>query len=157
MEIKVAQSHGQRMFLFRIPMGLDLVSSILKVCKNNEIQTAVISSCIGSLKVANFQWSVPSNETLRGSVRTPLFTLEGPIELLSAQGLVGYDHVYEKALYHIHVTLCDRDDKVYGGHVSEGGNIVHSTMDVVLIEAEGVKLQLFDDPKVGLSLITPTN
>lgn len=159
MEEKIKHSTGsiKGIHLLRIPTGEDLVSSIFALCENENIQTAVLVSCVGSLKKATFQWSKFSSETLRKSIRTDPIILEGPIELLNAQGLVGIDKETQRIINHFHITLCDQEGKTYGGHITMGGNIVHSTMDVVLLEVDKIYLKTIYDPSVELNLIEGFN
>jgi hypothetical protein len=159
MTLKIKHSTGsiKNIHFLRIPTGEDLVSSIFALCEHAKINTAVLVSCVGSLKKATFQWSKYSPETLRKSVRTDPFILDGPIELLSAQGLVGIDTETQEPINHFHVTLCDQEGKTYGGHITMGGNIVHSTMDVVLLEIDKINLRTTYDPSVELKLIEGFN
>jgi predicted DNA-binding protein with PD1-like motif len=155
MTVRVTTAHGTigDVIVARILPATDLISGILETCRITGIETGVITSCVGSLKRAQFHWSIPSTKTKRGSKRTEPIILEGPIELLNGQGLIGKAQG-EEYLVHFHATLCDKEGKVYGGHLFEGGNLVHSTMDVVIVELQGIHLEPFYDQEIDLTVVT---
>ena len=146
-----------RILVFRIPTGDDLVQSILKHCSINCLNSGVLISCVGSLKQARYQWTKASTKTLRGSERSDLVSVQGPVELLSAHGMLGVDSPNGEMTGHFHATFCDEEGKMFGGHITEGGNIVHSTMDVVILEIAGIELARIYDPAIELPILMSKN
>jgi predicted DNA-binding protein with PD1-like motif len=153
-EARIQQVHGYpgRLIVSRILPGSDLVSGLIEICKTAEIRTGLVTVCVGSLRRAQFQWSVPSDETRRGSERSRPIILEGPIEFLSGQGIIGRTEG-DEFVTHLHGTLCDKNGRVFGGHFFVGGNYVHSTMDVVMIEAKDVAYSAQHDPEIELTVL----
>lgn len=152
-----AEGRIKRIITSRISTGTDLLEGLHKICDQNEVKTAVLVSCVGSLRRAEFSWSKHSTETKRRSIRTEPIIIEGPTEVLNAQGLMGIDRVTNDFIYHLHVTLCDQEGGIHGGHIFCGGNLVHSTMDVVLLDIEGVDIFTKFDDEIELNLINTEN
>jgi predicted DNA-binding protein with PD1-like motif len=84
----------------------------------------------------------------------PPVQIEGPVEVLSAQGVVC---VADPAMpvIHLHGVVCDAKGQVRGGHFLSGNNPVHTTMDVVVTEIEGVRIEAEYDAEIDLVLPVP--
>jgi len=143
----------ERGVLARLAPGADLIESIEEVCRQMDFKCAAITSCIGSLRRADIMIAVPLENKLGAGYSDPL-TLEGPLELLCAQGSVGEDE--EVGLFtHLHVTFSDRDSRVWGGHLLKGKGPVLVTCEVMITALAGTRLRRQYDPEVELSILKP--
>lgn len=153
-EIRVSsyEGHAGRLIQASIRRGTDLVNGIIEICRQQEIRTGIILSCIGSLQNAEISWPVPA-QTKRGSARIPPTVIPGPIELVSGQGVVCA--LQECPAIHFHGTLVDRWGRVWAGHILRDGNPILSTMDVTIQEIFGVHMEWFRDPEIDLEIMIP--
>jgi predicted DNA-binding protein with PD1-like motif len=151
--IQLVQGYPGRLIVSRILPGSDLVSGLMKICRTADIKTGFVVVCIGSLRRAEYHWSIPSDETKRGSERSGPIILEGPIEFLSGQGIIARTED-DEFVTHLHGTLCDKNGRVFGGHFFVGGNYVHSTMDVMVMEANDIACGTQYDPEIDLTVLT---
>ena len=79
--------------------------------------------------------------------------LDGPIELLSASGIICHDDSGATNL-HVHVDLADQNGRAYGGHLVEGTRVLLTT-DAVVAEIEGVDMRRKMDPELEVPLLSP--
>ncbi len=142
-----------RVILARIRRKTDLLTGIIDICRKNNVKTAAVTIAIGSLINAEISWTRPSQTSKRGSERTPPLFLAGPLEFISGQGLFCLDG--DRPVVHFHGTVCDKDGKAWAGHFFQGGNPVHSTMDLVIRELKGVRMNWFYDEEIDLELAVP--
>lgn len=120
-------------YLFRLSPHMDLKVSLLEFCADAHIQTGVIISAVGSLKVA----------VLRSADGKTEHTLQGPFEVTSLSGTITSDKA------HLHLSLFDDQFNAYGGHV-KGGCIVHTTMEVAVLDlSEHFETERTFDPETG--------
>ncbi|MGN0837580.1 MAG: PPC domain-containing DNA-binding protein [Pyramidobacter sp.] len=139
-----------RVVLARIRRDTDLVSGIIDVCRKSGFRMSIVEVAIGSLRQATFCWARPA-DTKRGSERTPLVTIPGPIEFISGNGFVSLQDP-DNPVYHFHAVFCDGEGKVEGGHFFAGGNPVHSTMDVVIQELLDVRMDKKYDEEIDIEI-----
>jgi predicted DNA-binding protein with PD1-like motif len=134
-----AQGVLGKVVVARLGSGTDVIEAIEKICEDNHIGSAIIATAIGSLAQAEFSFIIPKEDTkLKAGKGEPLF-LEGPLDLLGAQGTVGWDQQGNRYT-HLHGMLADKLDRLYGGHLVKGKNPVLLTMEISLIELKGISL-----------------
>ena len=143
-----------RIVLARIQRNTDLLTGIIDICRKNNFRMAVVETVIGSLRSAEISWTRPSAATKRGSERTPRMPIPGPIEFISGQGIFCLADP-ERPVVHFHGAFCDSEGKCWAGHFFQGGNPVHSTMDVVIHELLDVKMNWVHDEEIDLELPVP--
>lgn len=155
-EIRVSSAAGRagRVIAARILPGGDFLEGIEKICRDNGVRYATVVCCIGSLQKATFCILAPMDERKIGFGYGEPFVVEGPVEILSAQGLVceGEDGGVD---IHLHAVLCDKKGSVIGGHVVPGGNPTLATIDLVLTEVVDARLMRRYDPETELTMFTP--
>ena len=107
----------------RLKPGTDLKRGLQEIVESEKIQGGVLLSCVGSLEkaVLRMAGAEPENESIK--------EIEGPLEIVSAIGTLSQDGM------HIHLSVSDKDGRVYGGHIKEGC-IVDTTAEVVIGESE---------------------
>ena len=74
-----------KVVMIRVPPGSDIIEAIEETCRALDIRSGAISSCIGSLQKASLLIAVPLKNKPGAGYSDPI-NLDGPLELLSAQG-----------------------------------------------------------------------
>jgi predicted DNA-binding protein with PD1-like motif len=138
----------------RLATGTDITDGIRGVCQAHGIRHAAILTGIGSLRKMTYQVLAPAPGTALGAAYTPPRVIQGPVEVLSLQGVI-FESEQGEPLLHIHGTFSDQHGQVYAGHVVAGENPVLATLDGVIAELADVRLVRRNDPRVGLGLCTP--
>ncbi|WP_163099935.1 PPC domain-containing DNA-binding protein [Peribacillus alkalitolerans] len=130
----------------RLLPGTDLLTGIEEICRENSIKSASITNCFGSFQSTGFLYLVPKPESSIGAGYSDLIGVEGPIELLNGTGVVCQrDDQYE---LHVHGTMCDKEGRVFGGHLVKGENPV-ITVDMVITEIKEMNLYRKFDEETG--------
>lgn len=102
-------------FATRLKRGDDLLTKIEELASNNNINTAVILSAVGSvLKVK-----------LRLAKAIDYLEVEEDFEIVSLTGTVSCGKA------HLHISLSDEIGNVIGGHLCKG-TIINTTCELVL-------------------------
>ena len=152
--VSIVNAKAGKTVLARIRRDTDLVTGIIEVVRQSGMTTAAVQIAIGSLRHASISWAIKSDKTKRGSERTPAMPIEGPLEFISGQGIVCLKDP-NRPVVHMHGVVCDPQGKAWGGHFFQGGNPVHSTMDVVITEIEGAVMSFEYDEEIDLELAVP--
>lgn len=135
----------------RIPPGIDLITGIKDICSEFKIKHGYISMIIGSLDYLTIIYAIP-DETKRLNMKySENIKINGPLELLNAQGLIGEDEKSELSV-HIHILVSDRYMRIFGGHLIEGGSKVAATAEIVIHELSNTKYIRKFDEETGFNL-----
>lgn len=116
----------------RLPPGTDLRRELEAAIARDAGSAAFVLSGIGSLVHARLRLADAAAET----------TLSGPLEILTIAGSLTADGA------HLHVSVADRDGRVYGGHLVYGSEI-RTTAEVLLAELPGWQLSREFDAATG--------
>lgn len=135
----------------RLLPGTDLINGLIKVCEKNNIKQGAILMGIGSIRKLTYQVLVPNNKTKLGVAYNEPQIITGPVEVLGIQGVI-LKAEKDELFIHLHGTFCDKDGKVYAGHLVQGGNPILATLDAVISEITGANLMLRHDEETGLNL-----
>ncbi len=138
----------------RLRPGTDVMDGVKHACEQHGIMQGAVLVGIGSLRQLSFQVLIPKAETRLGAGYTEPMIVDGPVEILSLQGVIFQSEEHD-TLLHVHGTFADQHGKVYAGHVVPGANPVLATLDAVIAEIEGVRLIRRMEPEVGMGLYTP--
>jgi len=134
-----------RTFMVTFRRGDDIIEELRALFKKEGIESALITSGIGSLDVCKLH--TITNTGLPPQER--YFSLEGPIEVGALQGSVAGGEP------HIHVVVHDvAQDKVYVGHLEPGSRCCFR-LELGLTVLDGVKTKRVVDPQTGLVDIVP--
>ena len=134
-----------RTFMVTFRRGDDIIEELRVLFKKEGIESALITSGIGSLDVCKLH--TITNTGLPPQER--YFSLEGPIEVGALQGSVAGGEP------HIHVVVHDvAQDKVYVGHLESGSRCCFR-VELGLTVLDGVKTKRVVDPQTGLVDIVP--
>ena len=147
----IRESNIKKVFAGRIPRGVDLISGIKEICKEYDIKHGYISMCIGSLINARIIYAIPDETAPIDFVYCNPVDIQGPLELLYVQGLIGLEDTGEQSV-HLHVLVSDKDMRVLGGHWVEGGNIIAATGEIIIHELDDVELIRQYDEQTGFKL-----
>jgi predicted DNA-binding protein with PD1-like motif len=137
--------------LARLLPGTDLITGIEKICARQGIAQGAVISAIGTLSHATIVYVVNRIETPLGVKYVPPQKMEGPFELLGAQGFVGRN-ADDTLSVHLHGSLSGPDMAVYGGHFVKGGNPVLATAEIMLQALDGPDMARGYDEETGFEL-----
>lgn len=129
----------QKVHVFRVKPGQELLDSIERYCREHDITSGVVIGIIGSVTSArlNFLISLPAN--FEG------VDYSGPLEIVAAQGSVALKE--DNPIIHIHVQLSGQDI-CRGGHLARA--TVFSAAEVAIAELD-YQLQRQSDSYTGLN------
>ncbi len=88
----------------RLTKGMDLKLSLEKLVEQHAIKAGSIASCVGCVSDLNLR--------LAGAEST--LTKQEPFEIVSVMGTLTAEH------QHVHISVSDREGRVWGGHLMEG-------------------------------------
>lgn len=119
-------------YAFRLSPGEDLLKSLNQKIQEQQIEAAVILSGVGSLTDYSIRFANQPNAS----------TGKGHFEITSITGTLSIHGS------HVHITIADKTGKCIGGHLMSG-NIVYTTVEIVLGVMPEVKFVRELDPKSG--------
>lgn len=151
---KSIEGRTGRVVVGKINPGTDMLTGLKEICNKHGIKGGSVISCLGSLNYARLMYIVRIPEHRRGGAYSDPIDLRGPIELTSSHAIICQNDDGELSI-HFHGTIVDSKGQVWGGHFPIGGNIVRSTIDVVILEIEGVKMARRIDPDIGYEVFNP--
>ena len=141
-----------KVVMLRWRPGEDLIEGITEACLSQGVKSGAVSSCIGSLQRASF-FTVVSLENKIGAGYGDSIEMEGPLELVSAQGTIGLD-VAGNLLIHLHGALADSRGNLHGGHLIKGRCPVLITCEAMITLVEEVGAVQKYDPETDMELLT---
>ena len=126
-----------QIFNQRLHPGTDLKQALQELQKQHQLQASVVLSSVGSLAELRLRLAGASAQNAAG-----VLSFSGPFEILSLNGTLGADGV------HMHLCVSDKDGHCWGGHLLEGCK-VYTTVELVLLEQQGVQFRREQDPATG--------
>lgn len=118
----------------RLGPGTDVRLALMKAAKDRSWTAASIVSAVGSLKTSHLRFADQKMGVKK----------EGPFEVVSLSGLMS-----TKGL-HVHAVLSDKNGATLGGHLLEG-NIVYTTLEIVILESKDHEFLRELDPATGFN------
>jgi hypothetical protein len=143
-----------RVASIRVLPGSDIIESIEEACLSLGIQSGCISSCIGSLRKAAFFVLRPMDNKMGAGYSSPV-TLNGPLEILSAQGTIGRDEKGNPSV-HLHGAVSDQEGRVHGGHFLKGKNAVLVTCEIMINAIDETQWLRIHDPELDMDVFSPS-
>lgn len=119
-------------FAIRLSPGQDLKKELDAFAREKRLQAGFIVTCVGSLRKAAIRPADQQEPLLR----------EQKFEIVSLVGTLSPDGA------HLHIALSDSTGATIGGHLLEG-NLVYTTAEIVVGEAEGLRFRRELDPATG--------
>jgi predicted DNA-binding protein with PD1-like motif len=138
----------------RLRTHTDITNGLKAVCAENGIKYGAVLFGIGSIRKVTYQILGPKPESPMGAGYLDPITLPGPVEVISMHGIV-FQSDDGQTLLHLHGTFCDKEGKVFGGHIVAGGNPVLATLDAYIVEAVGAETIRQMDEDIGMALGIP--
>eukprot|EP00193_Tetraselmis_chui_P006934 CAMPEP_0177761884 /NCGR_PEP_ID=MMETSP0491_2-20121128/6045_1 /TAXON_ID=63592 /ORGANISM="Tetraselmis chuii, Strain PLY429" /LENGTH=276 /DNA_ID=CAMNT_0019277893 /DNA_START=1 /DNA_END=831 /DNA_ORIENTATION=+ len=128
-----------RAYALRVPPGEELKAALQAFVTDRDLQAVAVVTCVGSLTSATLRLANAD----RDSGDNDVVTRSERFEILSLVGTLSATHGC-----HLHVSLGDRDGRVFGGHCVGGMN-VFTTAEVVLAECRGMAFERHYDERTG--------
>lgn len=116
----------------RLAPSDDLRASLENIARSRAFSAAFVLQGIGSLSVAQLRYA---------GIDEPA-ELRGDLEILTLAGSLSVDGA------HLHMSVSDRDGRVFGGHVAKGC-IVRTTAEILVAELSGHLFSRETDPLTG--------
>ena len=121
-----------RVHTIRMLPGEDVMPQLKKFISENQIEAGFILSAVGSLTHYNIRFANQPEGT----------QAEGHFEVVSLTGLLS------TAGNHVHLSVSDSTGRTIGGHLLDG-NLIYTTLEVVIGEDLDHTYQRETDPKFG--------
>ena len=154
MRVEFSTGLLSQVIMIRLLPGTDIIEGVQRVCENLDIEAGAIGCCIGSLQRASFLVAVPSKNKIGAGYSQPR-RIEGPLELLSAQGSIGQEKTGDLFI-HLHAIVSDAHGNLFGGHVVKGKNPVLITCEMMIGRVEGVRMIPTYDPEIDMKVLMPS-
>jgi uncharacterized protein len=116
----------------RLAPGDDLRATLENIARSHALDAAFVLQGIGSLSIAR----------LRYAGRDDPAELRGDLEIVTLAGSLSPDGA------HLHMSVSDRDGRVYGGHVAQGC-IVRTTAEILVASLAQHRFSRETDPATG--------
>jgi len=136
----------RRTYIGRLPEGADLLESITRICKEENIRIGKITA-IGAVKKAVIAFYDQVEKKYHN------LELDQEMEIVSCIGNVSVLNGHP--FVHCHIALADNQGKCFGGHLMMGTEIF--ACELIIEEFEGEPLERVYDEKSGLSLWHPAS
>ncbi len=151
--MKIGHAAGaiRKIVSFRLEPGCDVLAGIEQVCRERGISCAVVLAAIGSLRRAALFTAVPLPNKAGGGYGEPI-AIEGPLELVAAQGTIGLEEDGGRYL-HVHALVSDGSARCRGGHLIAGSAPVLITCEVTLGVLAGIEALRRFDPAVEMKVL----
>lgn len=151
--MKHAAGEIGKIHVLRLEPGEDVLCSIQKYCEENSLNSGAVISGIGSLDGCTYfdPMEIPGKPGCYGYV-TPI-DLPSPIELTGLSGIICEDSD-RKPVLHIHASFADEKGNEYGGHLKEGNRVL-VTVELVIGEFRGIRMNRELDPAKGVPVLKP--
>lgn len=127
-----AESLSLRTIAARLTPGEDLRNAIERLGHEHHVEAGCVVSAVGSLTKA----------TLRLAGAETFSKHKGPFEIVSLSGTISPDGV------HLHLAIAGTDGKAFGGHLVHGC-VVHTTVELVVVDLAGMRFARLPDPETG--------
>lgn len=135
----------------RLLPGTDLFEGIRKICISKSISAGNIVTMLGSLRSATLVCVTPDPTSETGAKYFEPITIEGPLELIGAQGMIGMED--GKVSIHLHGTVGTDEMEPIAGHIVDSGTTpVLATMEIVIQGFSDVELERVYDEKTDFIL-----
>ncbi|WP_096428001.1 PPC domain-containing DNA-binding protein [Labilibaculum antarcticum] len=126
------QQNNVETYALRLKPGMDLKQELTQFVETNQLQSASISTCVGSLRELIIR---PANQQ-------ELLHLQGHYEIVSLTGTFADQGKNN----HIHISVSDSTGNTIGGHLVDG-NIIYTTAEIVLLNNKAMNFTRVVDPE----------
>lgn len=138
----------------RLEPGKDLLEGLEEAAAESGINNGLILTGIGSLEYVMFCDVEKTEEAPAGYAYGEPIEKDGPIELISLNGVICHEPEGETNL-HVHITMSDVEGNAFGGHLTYGTKVL-ITADIIIAEVgEGIEMQRSFDESLQLPIFKP--
>lgn len=141
MSKKLEQYNVKNTYLLRLDKGDDLLKTLTKIVKENEIELATISG-LGAVSEVVFGYYDQLDWEYNFIER------KGQFEILSLNGNVSIKD--GQPMVHAHIMLADDNGDAFGGHLAEGTKVFASEIEIQELD-KADKIRKYDED-TGLTL-----
>lgn len=145
MEVSVFDKAAGRAFILALERDECLLESVEKVVKDYEIDSAVLTSGIGTLSRFHYHRVI----NVAPVAENEFLVVEGPLELLSTQGIIANGNI------HLHA-VCSDLESVYCGHVEDGCRALY-VLEVCIQEIPDARLTREPVAETGRRILRQRN
>ncbi len=137
----IKQLKSGRLFMGKLKHGADLLEEITTICIENKINLGQITA-IGAVKKANLAYYDQTTHKYLPHM------IDRPLEIINLTGNISLKN--NQPMVHAHITLSDRQDNAYGGHLATGTIIF--ACEIIIEEFTGHKFKREFDQQTSLPL-----
>lgn len=135
----------------RLSPGTEIFEGLRYICRKNGISSGTIVTMLGSLWSATLVCVTPDHTSEIGAKYFPPITIEGPLELIGAQGMIGLKE--GEISVHLHGTVgTDEMEPIAGHMVDNGSTKVLATMEIVIQAFSDLELERVHDEETDFIL-----
>lgn len=135
----------------RLFPGKDIFEGIREICKSKGVTAGSIVTMLGSLWSVTLVCVTPDPTSETGARYFEPITIEGPLELVGAQGMIGLKD--GEISVHLHGTVGTDEMEPIAGHIVDNGSTpVLATMEIVIQSFADIVLERVYDEKTDFIL-----
>lgn len=149
--IESVNTTNYRAVVGRVMAGTDLIQGIEQICIENNVRFGVITTVLGSLSQGCVVYAKTDDKNKIGLKYSEPTFLEGPLELLACQGIIGEDES-GKFQIHLHGLIGDENLNIKGGHFLPDENKVLATAEIAILEISDSEFIRKHDEETGFKL-----
>lgn len=151
--MKSAAGTLKQIYAIRLEPGEDVMQSLQAFCEEHHIGNGAILTGVGSLRGCSYFDPTEVPDKPGYYVYGDPIELPCPIELISLNGIICTEEDGKPSL-HIHAAFADPEGREFGGHFNTG-NLVLSTVELIIGEFEGIRMSRGMDPERNVPVFTP--
>jgi len=141
-DLSVSARSSVEFIAFRISADGDLMDNIKSVALNNGIVSGMVLMMIGTLKKARIAWYNTEKREFE------VTEYDGGLELTAGSGSISMEN--DVLVPHIHITIADKENKAFGGHLFEG-TVVKEYVEGTMVHFKDIFSRRIYDEEAGAS------
>lgn len=127
-------------YVVRLQRGEEIIESLTRLCRENDIKLGRVTAIGAANKAKIGLFNVETKEYHSKE-------LEGDMEITNLSGNISRKD--GEVYLHLHITLCDKDNRAFGGHLNMA--VISATCEMIIDVIDGYVEREFND-EVGLNL-----
>ena len=128
-------------YVVRLNKGEEIIESLTKLCEENDIKLGRVTGIGATNKVKIGLFNVETKEYHSTE-------LTGDMEITNLSGNIS--QMDGKVYLHLHITVCDEENKAFGGHLNYA--VISATCEMIIDVIDGAVDRKYDE-ETGLNLI----
>lgn len=127
-------------YVVRLQRGEEIIESLTRLCRENDIKLGRVTAIGAANKAKIGLFNVETKEYHSKE-------LEGDMEITNLSGNISRKD--GEVYLHLHITLCDKYNRAFGGHLNMA--VISATCEMIIDVIDGYVEREFND-EVGLNL-----